>query len=82
MSRKKTKEYTDDDGRTVANMNVEGMPWYVERRPTSDVQPEKLTARQTWSMIGGVLSAALLVAAAFGLVYFLFICFCDFVWLR
>ena len=22
------KQYDDDDGRTIANMNVEGMPWY------------------------------------------------------
>lgn len=30
MSRKprKKKQYDDDDGRTIANMNVEGMPWY------------------------------------------------------
>ena len=27
MARKK-KQYEDDDGRTIANMNVEGMPWY------------------------------------------------------
>lgn len=25
---KKPKQYDDDDGRTIANMNVEGMPWY------------------------------------------------------
>ena len=29
----KKKEYQDDDGRTVANMNVEGFRWY---RPQSD----------------------------------------------
>ena len=26
------KQYEDDDGRTVAEMNVEGMPWYQEHR--------------------------------------------------
>ncbi|MFA5561700.1 MAG: hypothetical protein WDA00_03590 [Eubacteriales bacterium] len=33
MSKKprKKKEYDDDDGRTIANMNVEGMPWYQKR---------------------------------------------------
>lgn len=25
---KKPKQYDDDDGRTIASMNVEGMPWY------------------------------------------------------
>lgn len=28
MSRK-NKKHEDDDGRTVADMNVEGMPWYT-----------------------------------------------------
>ncbi len=28
MSRR-TKQYDDDDGRTIAPMNIEGMPWYV-----------------------------------------------------
>ena len=25
------KEYDDDDGRTIVDMNVEGMPWYDSR---------------------------------------------------
>ena len=29
MSKRK-KTYDDDDGRVIANMNVDGMPWYVE----------------------------------------------------
>ncbi len=30
MSKKarKKKQYSDDDGRTIANMNVDGMPWF------------------------------------------------------
>ena len=28
MSRR-TKKYDDDDGRTIAPMNIDGMPWYV-----------------------------------------------------
>ena len=28
MARKPRKQYEDDDGRTIANMNVEGMRWY------------------------------------------------------
>ena len=28
MSRRR-KQYDDDDGRTIAPMNIEGMPWYV-----------------------------------------------------
>ena len=25
------KQYDDDDGRTIVDMNVEGMPWYDSR---------------------------------------------------
>ena len=28
MARKK-KQYDDDDGRVIANMNVDGMPWFL-----------------------------------------------------
>lgn len=30
MSKKKRKQYDDDDGRTIAPMNIDGMPWHVE----------------------------------------------------
>ena len=39
MSRK--KRYEDDDGRVVARMNVEGMPWYAERGETMPEQTEQ-----------------------------------------
>lgn len=53
------KQYEDDDGRTIAEMNVDGMPWYQEsaRRKTraesrAELQEridrgEALTRRQT-----------------------------------
>lgn len=28
MARKPSKQYDDDDGRTIVDMNVEGMRWY------------------------------------------------------
>jgi len=30
---KNKKTYDDDDGRVIAPMNVDGMPWYDERQP-------------------------------------------------
>ena len=36
MRRKKDQQprFEDiDDGRPIANMNIEGMPWYVEEKP-------------------------------------------------
>lgn len=46
MKRKKdptTEEnlYSDDDNRTIVNMNVEGMPWYEDRK-----QKERLDAER------------------------------------
>ncbi|HPF54397.1 MAG TPA: hypothetical protein P5116_07190 [Eubacteriales bacterium] len=30
-NRRGPKQYDDDDGRTIVNMDVEGMPWYDRR---------------------------------------------------
>ena len=38
MSRRR-KQYDDDDGRTIAPMNIEGMPWYVG--PSAAASKEK-----------------------------------------
>lgn len=74
------RQYDDDDGRTIVNMNVDGMPWY---RPTGEKSDRpKLTPRETRSVIAGVLAAALLVCAVFAVGYFLFILFCDKIWFQ
>ncbi len=85
--RKKPKLPDYDDGRTVAPMNVDGMPWFVNETdipPTpnenGDREPVKLTRREMGLMIGGVLLAVLAVGGIFLLVYFLFILFCTNVW--
>ena len=53
------KQYEDDDGRTIINMNVPGMPWYHEeesafgqnrsraRRSVSPYGGDELTTKQT-----------------------------------
>lgn len=30
MGKRRRKQYSDDDGRTIAPMNIDGMPWHVE----------------------------------------------------
>ncbi len=37
---KKKKRPDWDDGRTIANMNVDGMPWYDPREDTPDLEAE------------------------------------------
>lgn len=89
--RKKERELPDwDDGRTVANMNVDGMPWYIdeakrhreqEQHSGSD-DAEPLTRAEKRAMLGGVLGATLLVGAVFALAFLAFILFCVFVWFK
>ena len=71
----------EDDGRTIADMNVDGMPWYAPNRqdPENTEKVELTREEQRW-MIGGALKAALLVGGIFGIVYFLFLLFCTKVW--
>ena len=73
------KENFEDDGRTIADMNVDGMPWYEPKRQ-DNAEKIELTSSEQRALIGSALKAALLVAAIFGLVYFLFILFCTHVW--
>ena len=84
MSKKK-KTYEDDDGRVVARMNVDGMPWYMrgERKPTPENNDfSDLSKGETWEIIKGTVKAALLVGGVFMLACLLFILFCVFVWFR
>ena len=78
------RKYDDDDGRTIADMNVDGMPWYRPPRPQGEGQADqpKLSKRETRSVVLGALAAALLVCAVFALGYFLFILFCDKIWFQ
>lgn len=88
MSRKQTKpcEEEYDDGRTIAPMNVDGMPWYTPRasgpreKAPSGSRPEGMTRRESRAYTAGVLRAALLTVGVFAAVYFLFILFCTNVW--
>ncbi len=83
---KKRKTYDDDDGRTIANMNVDGMPWYA-KRPAPQENGDAPTAIDSNSsgnlaVIWGVLKAALLITAVFALGYLLFILFCTLIWFK
>lgn len=75
-----------DDGRTIADMNVEGMPWYSGEKNKTENKRENdftdLTFKEKRAMMRGILGAALLIAALFLLVFFLFILFCSYVWLK
>ena len=71
-----------DDGKTIANMDVEGMPWLLQRKNQTDPGREPLSPEQLRQYRFAAVKAGLLVALVFGVVFGLFIAFCDFVWFK
>lgn len=74
---KNDKQIFEDDGRTVSNMNVEGMPGYdphreEKKKTKKQLADMRITRRERWAMIWGAYKAymPLLFAmlAGFGLV--------------
>ena len=82
----KRKIYDDDDGRVIASMNVDGMPWYTgsrrnnERKPDSGSEESDLTKGELRSIIWGTMKAGLLIASVFIVGALLFILFCLYIW--
>lgn len=76
---KKKKEKIEDDSRSFANMNVEGLPWYRPEQITDGKKEDKaeLTPKEYKYFIFGTLKAAFLILFTFVAVYFLFILFLD-----
>ena len=82
----KMKTY-DDDGRTIADMNVDGMPWYHEdtglgQRSSAPGQGEQLTKEQQRHYTWAAVKAGLFVVLVYGGVFAAFIALCDFFWQR
>ena len=71
-----------DDGKTIANMDVEGMPWFLEKKNQAEPGREPLSPEQLRQYRFAAVKAGLLVALVFGAAFGLFIAFCDFVWFK
>ena len=81
-----------DDGRVIANMNVEGMPYGFRRRDRRRFdefgekkqrrEPVELTRAEKKAIGRGTTAAYLLVAAVVIGVFALFLLFCTKVWFR
>ncbi|MDO4571907.1 MAG: hypothetical protein Q4C13_00955 [Clostridia bacterium] len=87
MCRRKKRADFEDDGRVIAPMNVEGMPWYVRRAEgrsgeEGGGEPAELTRGEKLAFTWGVVKAGLLVVGVFVLVYLGFILFCTEIWFR
>ncbi|NLI52946.1 MAG: hypothetical protein GX417_01320 [Clostridiales bacterium] len=91
MSKRKRDEWVDD-GRIIANMDVDGMPYTFRRgaRRNRDAfgqkkiksEPIELTKKEKRSISWGAASAYVLVAVVFISVFGLFLLFCSKVWFR
>jgi len=79
------KVYADDDGRTIASMDIDGMPWHNGRR-----RREKAAVKETQAIYSNesgwsgkhtfsAILAGVAVWAVFTAVFGLFIAFCVFV---
>ena len=80
---KNQRKYADDDGRTIVNMNVEGMPWYRPKRLENAINGlSTLSRRQTRYVIFGALRAGLAIAGVMSATIVLFVLFCLHVWFR
>ena len=89
MTRRETgKEDWEDDGRTIVNMNVEGMPGYrrdlddhtFSREPEKKRHKDQLSNRETRMILFASMKWAFLFSAGFSLIMVLFIIFCIKVW--
>ena len=89
MARKKPEFPEGDDGRTIADMNVEGMPWYspgghlpkAERKQKAK-EGAALTKEESRYYTWGALKAALVVTGVMCAGIVLFVLFCLHVWFR
>lgn len=90
--KKRKKKYDDfvDDGRVIANMNIDGMPRSTIRRTafdefgkvSEDKEKIKLTKSERRSIILGIIASyALFALVVFG-AFALFILFCINVWFK
>ena len=78
------RTYEDDDGRVVAKMNVEGMPWY-RPGPTDPAAPssgEPLSKHETLLILLSSMKWAFLASAGMCVGGVLFILFCCKVWFK
>ena len=89
MEKKNPQLPEGDDGRTIANMNVDGMPWYnryaadhPEEENDPDAEHYQMTKEEQRMYTWAAIKAGLFVVLVFAVVFGLFIAFCDFVWFR
>lgn len=74
------KHYDDDDGRVIANMNVEGMPWYRRESSLSDSHGSELDRADTRKVIWGVMKVTFAFLAVFSAIMVLVVFIMTRIW--
>lgn len=80
----KQPKFVMDTGQRIADMNVEGMPWFHDPIEEEELQARReipeLNGRETRRFIYSSLLASMMVAGIFILALFLFLLFCTKIW--
>ena len=85
---RKLKQYDDDDGRVICDMNVDGMRKPAKRIPGTQQlvqkapQVDQMTRSEARQFTWYAILAGLLIASVFSVTWILFILFCTQVWFR
>jgi hypothetical protein len=91
MRKEKDLDHKDDmsvdseEDRVIADMNIEGMPWYVKGKPLYKESSEPvptLSKKELRRLALSAMTASLLIASVFLVVFFLFIMFCINIWFK
>ena len=87
---RKPKEYDDDDGRVIVNMDVEGMKWHDRRvrqekraeRSDKNDQGPKMTRSESRRFTFYAVLAGLTIVLVFAVVWILLTLFATQIWFR
>ena len=88
MIERQKKQYEDDDGRVICNMDVEGTRWHDkavrrrERAARKIPSGEQMTRSEVWQYTRSAVLAGLLIVMVFSMTLVLFTLFCTKVWFR
>lgn len=82
------KQYDDDDGRVICDMDVDGMRWHdrrIRHEKKSERklhQTEQMTRSETRRYNWYVILAILVIGSVFSVTWILFTLFCTKIWFR
>ncbi|MDD2521961.1 MAG: hypothetical protein PHW11_03975 [Anaerolineaceae bacterium] len=93
--RNQNKQYDDDDGRTIVDMDVDGMPWHdrnvrfaekqardFDRKQKAEMYGERMTNSEARRYTFYALLAGLALTAALAVVWIVLVLFMTQVWFR